>query len=141
MIVRGRSSGERGRALRRGIVFVVLALATASSFVATAETRPAPSGKLPAKRGVEALGAAASADAAASAEKAATPEVAAVVDQKTLDGGQRVFRFGEVEVEGRLKNPQIIYFLRRVRAELAVSDLGHRSFMRELSDTKDERGF
>jgi hypothetical protein len=61
--------------------------------------------------------------------------------QKTLDGGQRVFRFGEVEVEGRLKSPQIVYFLRRVRAEFAAGDLGHRSFMRELGETKNAPSF
>jgi hypothetical protein len=66
---------------------------------------------------------------------------AAVLDQKTLDGGTRVFRFGEVEVEGRLKSPQIVYFLRRVRAEFAAGDLGHRSFMRELGETKHEPSF
>ena len=65
----------------------------------------------------------------------------AVVEQKTLDGGARVFRFGEVEVEGRLKSPQIVYFLRRVRAEFAAGDLGHRSFMRELGETKNEPSF
>jgi hypothetical protein len=64
-----------------------------------------------------------------------------VLDQKTLDGGARVFRFGEVEVEGRLKSPQIVYFLRRVRAEFAAGDLGHRSFMRELGETKNEPSF
>ncbi len=64
-----------------------------------------------------------------------------VLDQKTLDGGQRVFRFGEVEVEGRLKSPQIVYFLRRVRAEFAAGDLGHRSFMQELGETKNEPSF
>jgi hypothetical protein len=64
-----------------------------------------------------------------------------VLDQKTLDGGARVFRFGEVEVEGRLKSPQIVYFLRRVRAEFAAGDLGHRSFMPELGETKNEPGF
>lgn len=65
----------------------------------------------------------------------------AVVESKTLDGGSRVFRFGEVEVEGRLKSPQIVYFLRRVRAEFAAGDLGHRSFYRELSETRNEPGF
>ncbi|MBX3185760.1 MAG: hypothetical protein KF819_02045 [Labilithrix sp.] len=65
----------------------------------------------------------------------------AVLESKTLDGGSRVFRFGEVEVEGRLKSPQIVYFLRRVRAEFAAGDLGHRSFSRELSETRNEPGF
>lgn len=57
------------------------------------------------------------------------------------DGGSRVFRFGEVEVEGRLKSPQIVYFLRRVRAEFNAGDLGHRSFIRELDETKTESSF
>jgi hypothetical protein len=65
----------------------------------------------------------------------------AVVEAKTIDGGTRVFRFGEVEVEGRLKSPQIVYFLRRVRAEFAAGDLGHRSFVRELEETRNEPGF
>lgn len=65
----------------------------------------------------------------------------AVLEQKTLDGGAKVFRFGEVEVEGRLKSPQIVYFLRRVRAEFAAGDLGHRTFMRELGETRNEPGF
>jgi hypothetical protein len=41
-----------------------------------------------------------------------------------------------VELEGRLKSPQILYFLRRVRAEFAAGDLGHRSFLGELADTR-----
>jgi hypothetical protein len=74
--------------------------------------------------------------AAADAGKAAV-----ILDQKTLDGGTRVFRFGEVEIEGRLKSPQIVYFLRRVRAEFAAGDLGHRSFFPELGETKNEPVF
>jgi hypothetical protein len=61
--------------------------------------------------------------------------------EKTLDGGVKVFRFGELEVEGRLRSPQLVYFLRRVRAEFAAGDLGHRSFMLELSQTKQSDNF
>jgi hypothetical protein len=64
-----------------------------------------------------------------------------VVESKTLDGGAKVFRFGEIEIEGRLKSPQLVYFLRRVRAEFAAGDLGHRTFMRELSDTRRDPSF
>jgi hypothetical protein len=64
-----------------------------------------------------------------------------MVETKTLDGGTRVFRFGEVEIEGRLRNPQLVYFLRRVRAEFSAGDLGHRTFMRELSDTRHDPSF
>jgi hypothetical protein len=34
-----------------------------------------------------------------------------------------------------------VYFLRRVRAEFAAGDLGHRTFMRELSDTRHDPSF
>jgi hypothetical protein len=74
-------------------------------------------------------------------EDAGTGVQGAVVEQKTLDGGGKVFRFGEIEIEGRLKSPQLVYFLRRVRAEFAAGDLGHRTFMRELSDTRTDPSF
>lgn len=64
-----------------------------------------------------------------------------VLESKTLDGGARVFRFGEMEIEGRLRNPQLVVFLRRVRAEFSATDLGHRSFMQELGETKKDPNF
>jgi hypothetical protein len=66
---------------------------------------------------------------------------AGVVEAKTLDGGTHVFKFSELDIEGRLKSPQLVYFLRRVRAEFAAGDLGHRSFMREMSETRKESSF
>jgi len=57
------------------------------------------------------------------------------------DGGVKQFRFTETDVEGRLKAPQLVYFLRRARAEFAAGDLGHRSFMRELSETQRDPNF
>jgi hypothetical protein len=64
-----------------------------------------------------------------------------VAEARTVDGGAKVYRFGELEIETRLKSPQIVYFLRRVRAEFAADDLGHRSFNRELSDTRNAPAF
>ncbi|HEY5147698.1 MAG TPA: hypothetical protein VII82_13080 [Polyangiaceae bacterium] len=69
------------------------------------------------------------------------PADAGVVEAKTLDGGTHVFKFSELDIEGRLKSPQLVYFLRRVRAEFAAGDLGHRSFMREMSETRKESSF
>jgi hypothetical protein len=66
---------------------------------------------------------------------------ATVVESKTLDGGTRVFKFSELDIEGRLKSPQLVYFLRRVRAEFSAGDLGHRTFMREMSETRKEPSF
>ena len=62
---------------------------------------------------------------------------AAVQETKETKEGVKTYKFGTIEVEGRLKSPQIIYFLRRVRAEFDAGLLGHRSFMRELSDTRN----
>ena len=66
---------------------------------------------------------------------------AGVLEAKTLDGGTHVFKFSELDIEGRLKSPQLVYFLRRVRAEFAAGELGHRSFMREMSETRKESTF
>ena len=63
-----------------------------------------------------------------------------VVESKTLDGGH-AYKFTELDIEGRLKSPQLVYFLRRVRAEFSAGDLGHRSFMREMSETRKEPSF
>ena len=69
------------------------------------------------------------------------PSTAGTVETKTLDGGTQVFKFNELDIEGRLKSPQLVYFLRRVRAEFAAGDLGHRTFMREMSETRKESSF
>jgi hypothetical protein len=68
--------------------------------------------------------------------KAAAPGVQVLEERQSGDAGVKTYKFGAVEVEGRLKSPQIVYFLRRVRAEFAAGQLGHRSFMGELSDTR-----
>ncbi|MBX3262686.1 MAG: hypothetical protein KIS78_35985 [Labilithrix sp.] len=138
--------------MKRRVAFLVIALFSAVTLVSAAQTKKpagrapsAPAKKAPAKPPAEDGDASAPLAGKEPAEPAARDTGAGkgggVVDQKTLDGGQRVFRFGEVEVEGRLKSPQIVYFLRRVRAEFAAGDLGHRSFMSELGETKNEPGF
>ena len=68
------------------------------------------------------------------AKKNEAPKVNA--EETKDDEGVKTFKFSEVEVEGRLKAPQILYFLRRVRAEFRAGLLGHRSFFPELSDTR-----
>ena len=75
--------------------------------------------------------------AGTAAAKTAAPSGADATTVKEDKSGVKTYKFGTVEVEGRLKSPQIIYFLRRVRAEFDAGLLGHRSFMRELSDTRN----
>lgn len=130
--------------MKRPLAFAVLSIATAFTILSAAQQK-----KTPAKKPPSATSEDAEAGAAPMSTRDERPQPAAkvgptdagVVEQKTLDGGARVFRFGEVEVEGRLKSPQIVYFLRRVRAEFAAGDLGHRTFMREMSETRNEPEF
>ena len=68
-----------------------------------------------------------------------TPVIAK--EEGTSKEGVKTYKFGAVEVEGRLRSPQLIYFLRRVRAEFLAGDLGHRSFLRELADTQKKPTF
>lgn len=64
-----------------------------------------------------------------------------VVETQESKEGVKTYKFGAVEVESRLKSPQLTYFLRRVRAEFSAGDLGHRSFMRELAETSRHPSF
>jgi hypothetical protein len=154
---------SRIRLLARAVLFALLAVGVVLSSTstlaqstkpATKTTKPAP--KKPAKAADAGAGSgAADPDTdAASAPMRTKGETAhredagngsgiqgAIIEQKTMDGGAKVFRFGEIEIEGRLKSPQLVYFLRRVRAEFAAGDLGHRTFMRELSDTRQDPSF
>ena len=51
---------------------------------------------------------------------------------KEGDSSVKVMRFSGLDVEGRLKSPQLLYFVNRVRAEFERPKLPHRSFMPEL---------
>jgi hypothetical protein len=68
-------------------------------------------------------------------KNAATSPATAVQTEENKEG-VKTYKFGAVEVESRLKSPELIYFMRRVRAEFAAGELGHRSFMPELHSTE-----
>jgi hypothetical protein len=130
--------------MKRPLAFAILSVAIAITILsgAQAQGKKAPATKAPVVTDDAEVGTTPMATREEKPQPTAKAERdAGVVEQKTLDGGARVFRFGEVEVEGRLKSPQIVYFLRRVRAEFAAGDLGHRSFMREMSETRNEPHF
>ena len=57
------------------------------------------------------------------------------------EGGERVkvFRFSGLDVSGRLKSPQLLYFLNRMRAEFDRPRLPHRSFIPELQRSSHEK--
>jgi hypothetical protein len=52
----------------------------------------------------------------------------------------RVYSFGGLDVEGKLKAPQLLYFRSRMRQELDTSNEDTRSFLKELEKTADEKG-
>ncbi|HLK36412.1 MAG TPA: hypothetical protein VKU41_06635 [Polyangiaceae bacterium] len=138
-------------AMAAPVAFVLLApgeVARAQRPPAAAKPHPAP--RAPAHRPTTAPDAAAPTPSGPAALAPAQPTTlpaangqldAGVVESKTLDGGTHVFKFSELDIEGRLKSPQLVYFLRRVRAEFAAGDLGHRTFMREMSETRKEPSF
>jgi hypothetical protein len=55
-------------------------------------------------------------------------------------GKPRVYTFGGLDVEGKLKAPQLLYFRSRMRQELDTSSSESRSFLKELEKTADEKG-
>ena len=149
--------------LKRGVLLILgaVVLAAASGSAQSVKGRPKapPTKSAPAKTPSAAPPPAKDTAASAEAEPAssAAPAMTGRGEAKTPppaktytgDGGVTVtekagskqFQFTETDVEGRLKVPQLVYFLRRVRAEFAAGDLGHRSFMRELSATQRDPDF
>lgn len=61
----------------------------------------------------------------------------------TTANGTRVksksYSFGAMDVEGKLKTPQLLYFLNRVKLELDMSAPDKRSFMKELGQSADDK--
>ena len=58
----------------------------------------------------------------------------------TRAGKPRVYTFGGLDLEGKLKTPQLLYFRGRMRQELDASSLQRRSFLKELETTADDQG-
>jgi hypothetical protein len=74
------------------------------------------------------------------ASRAAT-DAARGVDSEIVKEGEtnvKVMRFSGLDVEGRLKSPQLLYFVNRVRAEFDRPKLPHRSFMPELERSTNQ---
>jgi hypothetical protein len=58
---------------------------------------------------------------------------------KEGDTSVKVMQFTGLDIEGRLKSPQLLYFVSRVHAEFDRPKLPHRSFMPELDrSTREE---
>ena len=81
------------------------------------------------------------ADAAPDRGRAIRSDV--VSSREVEEGGSKVkvMEFSGLDVSGRLKSPQILYFLNRMRAEFDRPRLDHRSFMPELVGSAKEKSF
>lgn len=57
---------------------------------------------------------------------------------KEGDTSVKVMSFSGLDIEGRLKSPQLLYFVSRVHAEFDRPKLPHRSFMPELQRSGEQ---
>lgn len=63
--------------------------------------------------------------------------------REVSEGGEKVkaIRFSGLDVAGRLKSPQLLYFLNRLRAEFDRPRLPHRSFLPEMERSTHSKSF
>jgi hypothetical protein len=66
-----------------------------------------------------------------------TATAAKTADGKTIK--TKAYTFGAMDVEGKLKTPQLLYFLNRVKLELDMSAPDKRSFMKELVKSAEDK--
>jgi hypothetical protein len=81
-----------------------------------------------------------SSDASSGDDDSASP--APPTPATTPSGGKvksKAYSFGAMDVEGKLKTPQLLYFLNRVKLELDMSAPDKRSFMKELQQSADDK--
>ncbi len=87
--------------------------------------------------------AAARAEAAEASDPAQPPQPPAEAGDAPSEGKAgkpKVYNFSGLDLEGRLKTPQLLYFLNRVRVELDSTNNAKRSFMKDLERSADDKG-
>jgi hypothetical protein len=110
---------------------------------------PAPRAGEPAKRTSRAGGSGDSGGAAASGGEAGSGSAGGDSGKTAGDGATtaaggtklktKTYNFGAMDVEGKLKTPQLLYFLNRVKLELDMSAPDKRSFMKELEKSAEDK--
>jgi hypothetical protein len=95
-----------------------------------------PKERAPSTAGSSESKAASSDDSGDSGSEAATPAAPAAGGKKVVS---KTYTFGAMDVEGKLKTPQLLYFLNRVKLELDMSAPDKRSFMKELQQSADDK--
>ena len=122
-------------------VVVVLALSVSLTLLAPSlagaksrGARPAPAPTIVAERSAKVEK---PAPRAAADDDGATTTPSKTADGKTIK--TKTYTFGAMDVEGKLKTPQLLYFLNRVKLELDMSAPDKRSFMKELEQSADDK--
>lgn len=80
----------------------------------------------------------------AGGESGGDGEVGDVHGEEVAEGGGskvKVYEFSGLDISGRLKSPQLLYFLNRLRAEFDRPRLPHRSFVPELVRSTKGKAF
>jgi hypothetical protein len=108
---------------------------------ATADTPHEPGAKDARGRAAAANGIAAPDPSQANTGTAAPASAALGGIHREGDTEIKTMEFSGLDIEGQLKSPQMLYFLKRVRAEFEQPRLPHRSFMPELARSKNEADF
>ncbi len=67
----------------------------------------------------------------------AGPPAAGAAEPRQRAGSVRVYRFDDLDVEGRVKAPQLMYFLKRIRAKFRSFRLPEQNFSRQTLETRD----
>jgi hypothetical protein len=75
---------------------------------------------------------------AQAASEAKPDKSAQAAAQKTPKA--KVYTFNGLDVEGKLKTPQLLFFLNRVKLELDTTGREKRSFLKELENSSDDKG-
>jgi len=125
--------------MKRGTLVMALFLVSAPAFAKqTKQASPAPH-KAPstpiAERSPSPPSSSSSSSPSSSSDSAAATTTTA--NGKTVK--TKTYTFGAMDVEGKLKTPQLLYFLNRVKLELDMSAPDKRSFMKELERSADDK--
>ena len=105
-----------------------------------AKKRPAPPRRPPRANPAPAIVSPAVAPAPPASGSTTDPAATPAPAPAARPGKPRVYTFGGLDLEGKLKTPQLLYFRSRLRQELDTSSPPRRSFMKELEATADAQG-
>jgi hypothetical protein len=135
----------------RAVLVAILLLAPAAAFAGKPAAKHKPAAHAAAKKAPAPPAAKERAPSAASSDSAAaspssdddSPSSGSETTVATTPAGAKVksktYTFGAMDVEGKLKTPQLLYFLNRVKLELDMSAPDKRSFMKELQQSADDK--